>query len=57
MRSVFDSTLNMLFHNSVSLMVGQVAILLLFIILYIPILTFGIEITLAFADVAYVTHQ
>lgn len=54
MRSVFGRTLNMLFHNSVSLMVGQAAILLLFIILYIPILTFGIEISLAFADVAYV---
>jgi glycerophosphoryl diester phosphodiesterase len=53
-RSVFDGTMNLLFHNSLALIIGQGIILLLFILLFVPLVTFGLEVSLEIANISYV---
>lgn len=56
-RSVYGNTMNLLFHNSISLLIGQGIILLLFIMLFIPLMTFGFEISLEVTGVTFVNFN
>jgi len=53
-KSVFGDNMNLLFHNSFSLLIGQGILLLFFSMLFIPIMTFGIEISLKVSGIRYV---
>lgn len=55
--SVYGNTLKLLFHNSSSLLIGQGIILLLYMLLLVPLMTFGFNTALGFAGFSYVTFS